>query len=87
LSPDEQDQSKKDSDYRYNKKQDLKKSIQEREKKMEEERKQIEEDKKKLKDTIPSNSTKMKGTNDMQNSEATARLTIYSPLSFAALFN
>ena len=85
LSQDEMNQ--KNSDYRYDKKEDIKKSIQEREQKIKEEQKQIEEDKKKLNDTIASNNAKSEAMRDIKMEEASARFIVDSPLSFTALFN
>ncbi|MFI5186224.1 MAG: PspC domain-containing protein [Chitinophagales bacterium] len=87
LSQDEQQQNSTDKNYHYNKKEDLKKNIQEREKKMEEERKQIEEDKKKLNDSIPASNTKKETMDPIKDDEANTKVTVNSPLSFTALFN
>ena len=78
---------KADSDYRYNKKDNLRKSIKEREKKLDEERKQIEEDKKKLNDSIPSNDANAKVIANIRESQASIKLNAYSPISYTSLFN
>jgi phage shock protein PspC (stress-responsive transcriptional regulator) len=84
----QEEMNQKDSNYRYNNSEELKKSIREREQKIKNEQKQIEEDKKKLKDTIQSNSAESKAMKNIKNEEATATLlTFDSPLSFTALFN
>ena len=76
LNPEEQIQN-------GDKKENLRKSIQDRQKKIEEEQKKIEEDKQKLNDTIPASETK----NVLRNSKAVAAVAIYPPLSLASVFN
>ena len=86
LSPEETHENEKSGDYRYDKKQNLRKNIEEREKKMDEERKKLEEDKRKLNDSIPDNNA-TEERSSIKNTEATAHVTVDSPISFAALFN
>lgn len=69
-----------------NKKEDIQKSIQESHKKIEEEQRRIEENEQKLQDSSTAG-LKKESLSDVKKEEANTRPTIYSPLSFTALFN
>ena len=68
------------------KKENLQKSIQESQKKIEEEQRKIDENKQRLKDSSAAD-LKKESASVMKKEEANTKVSVYSPLSFAALFN
>jgi len=69
-----------------NKRDNLEKSIQESQKKIEEEQKKIDENTQRLNDTSTSK-LKEGSLSEIRKEEANTKVSAYSPLAFAALFN
>src|SRR4029078_11562873 len=79
INPEEQKQG-------GNKRDNLEKSIQESQKKIEEEQKKIDENTQRLNDTSTSK-LKEGSLSEIRKEEANTKVSAYSPLAFAALFN
>jgi hypothetical protein len=86
FDPNKPKTDEQNKEYRYNNKEDLKKSIQEREKKLQEDQKKLDDDKKKLKDTTSTITFNQPPVTDKITSET--KTTAYSStFAFTTLLN